>query len=1195
MPNGEEIKKIIINGVKTVFKPILVLAIIVVLLVSLFWAVIDGVGSSISRIFSDVVDNVKISGNNIEIDQEYLENAKEQLDLLGINSTTLGLGNNEEYLERFLEAEIVTSFPYLGGDGLQGAVYFERARIDGSTIQLKYIEYNEFYSKVDNGDSDINDYFTVDQDDWTVHVMKNDGNIEKINYKNMVEKFAMPFEFPIYLAMVSQNPQFALAVVKLVKESRIVITIAESKTTTTTTNTESYHQVVKVNGNVTQSSDVQGEPDVKVEETYSSDVFLSRAQTWILNEVTDLNYDETPEDAEPVVTPKTPSSTVSSQIVGNDRVETTHSNITNTTEVHRDYQRWIRGTTKVIENTKNFINLILRDDNLINGQGLVEIAKNCHDAVANAKFTYGATSGGIPVDVNTDSRIDCSGYVSWVLYEAGYTEMAGGQHTTANSSLGAFGQEKGWEIIQNADDVQAGDICFYRGSLNGSDPGHVNICAGEQNGQKVFYDCGSTTVIQTIDPITYDMSTFGYAFRPNDEIAQALNPQDKEELRDQIQGYIDAITEGTYSVKVVNLDRTSDAVTINNGRVESNGLIKIFIMATAYDEIRQGHLNEGDISADLERMITADDNSAANSVLRAIGNANKGLFSGENEDEIQRGVDVVNEYLRSNGYNATKLEGELDQNEYEGNEQTYTTVNNVATILQNIFNGRCINEEYSEKMMNLLRMQVITDMIPSTIIVGEGETANKTGEQADTVQDAAIISTSNANYLIIVSAKDVQNTDTAKNNIREIAKIVNTYFTQNGNVNDNSDNFEEDDELDIRMNGNRVCYKLTSNQYQCPLNNLVEGREMLFELLRKSDKTQSHERLMRYLLYLLTGNDYGVTEFDFNEFLNGSFSDVSGLYGNTPQEKVWWALINAGYSKEAAAGVLGNIEAESGFNEAAIEGGSGIGFGLCQWSYGRRTQLEAYAASKGTSASDLDTQIEFLLGEITPGGGANGYASYQLVTYNGYSADDWKNASTPEDAATAFCWSFERPGVPRMSVRTEAARRYYEQFKDATRPTGGGTTNLTQAADSVAKYLCDNNYTYRATDSTSYTFPIANNGKRTLSCSSFIQECLLQAGYSQAAGGEKLWARKDSSLSIRDFQNMGISVELITDMNALQPGDIVQYTSMYHVVMVYSVSGSNVQIKGVPEVMNNNYGYDGVTRSVSYLQQNGCYALRITN
>ena len=220
------------------------------------------------------------------------------------------------------------------------------------------------------------------------------------------------------------------------------------------------------------------------------------------------------------------------------------------------------------------------------------------------------------------------------------------------------------------------------------------------------------------------------------------------------------------------------------------------------------------------------------------------------------------------------------------------------------------------------------------------------------------------------------------------------------------------------MNGDRVCYKLPSGQFQCPLENLVEAREMLFNLLGKFEKTQNHERLMRYLLYLLTGNDYGVTEFDFNEFLNGSFSNVSGFVGNTAEEKVWWALRDAGYSKEATAGVMGNIYAESGFDESVIEGGSGIGFGLCQWSFGRREKLEAYASSKGVSASDLNTQIEFLLGELTPGGGANGYATYNLMNNHGYTPDDWKNATTPEQAAEAFCWIFERPGIPRMEVRT---------------------------------------------------------------------------------------------------------------------------------------------------------------------------------
>lgn len=1179
-----KIKEALLKGIKNLVRPIICIAIIAVLVVSLFWIVIEGVKNKVSDFFDDVSNNIKISGNNLEIDQDYLAKAKKKLKNLGVNPETLGLGN-DEYLERFLEAEIVTSYPYLGGDGLQGSVYFDRAKVDGTTTELKYLEYNEFYNKVNNGDGDIRDYFTVDTNDWTVHVVKQDGTIEKINYKNMVSKFAMPFEFPICLAMVSQNPQFALAVVKLVKDSKIVITIAESKTTTTTTNTETYTRtVVDESGNVVSQENGSTEPQVSVEETYTTDVFLSSAQTWILNEVTALNYDDTTEEDQPVVTDLVSESSPSTDENGNSIVISI-TNRKNTKEVSRHYQRWIRGTSKVIEKTSNFTNLILRDSNIANGQGLVEVAKRCHDAIAQSgRFSYGATSGGIPIDVNTDTTVDCSGYVSWVLYEAGYKDMAGGQHNTNNDSLGAYGKDKGWEVITNINELQPGDICFWGGTLDGNNPYHVNIYVGEESGKKLYYDCGSQSAINKIEPKAYVADDFGYAFRPNDDIAKALSPETSSDLESKIRNYIDGIGNGKYGVSVRNLNKASFSVSINDNKVKSEGLIKLFIMATAYNEINKGSIKEEDVSGDIERMITSDNNIAANSILKTIG-----------EGDIQKGIEIVNDYTKNHEYNKTNLAGELAQSTTNiPNDKTVTSVEDVSKLLTKIFDGSCVNKKYSEQMMNLLKNQLIIDMIPSTIT--EAETANKTGEQSGVVQDAAIISTENANYVVVISANDIVDVNEAKTNIKQIATMINNYFIENGKVKDNTNNYEQDNEIDYKMNGRRVCYKLPNGRYQCPLDNLVEGREMLFKMLGESESTQSYERLMRYLLYLLTGNDYGVTEFDFNEFLNGSFSDVSGLYGNSPQERVWWALIDAGYSAEAAAGVLGNIDAESGFNQAIIEGGNGIGFGLCQWSFGRRTQLESYAASKGVSPSDLDTQIEFLLAEITPGGGANGYATYQLGSSNhGYTADDWKNASSPEDAAEVFCWIFERPGIPRMDIRKSAARKYYDQFKNAQRPTTGGTTKLTQAADTVAKYLCDNNYTYRATDNTNYTFPIAQNGARTLSCSSFIQECLLQAGYTQAAGGEKLWARKDPSLSMRDFQNLGLSVQLITDMNALQPGDIVQYTSIYHVVMVYSVSGSNVQIKGVPEVMNNNYGYNGVTRSVSYLQQNGCYAIRINN
>ncbi|MGN1300669.1 MAG: phage tail tip lysozyme [Clostridia bacterium] len=251
-------------------------------------------------------------------------------------------------------------------------------------------------------------------------------------------------------------------------------------------------------------------------------------------------------------------------------------------------------------------------------------------------------------------------------------------------------------------------------------------------------------------------------------------------------------------------------------------------------------------------------------------------------------------------------------------------------------------------------------------------------------------------------------------------------------------------------------------EHQQNASNINSAPLWLFELLEKNDSTKdSMVDLTKYLLYKATGKDYGVTEFDFNVYDPANFVIVTGLYGNTIEEKVWFALRDAGFSEYSTAGAMGNIYAESGFNPDVIEKGNGIGFGLCQWSFGRRAQLENYATSKGAEPGDVTTQMEFLITELTPGaaGPAQGYASYQLLSNNGYNGDSWKNATSPEDAATAFCWSFERPGEPRLSVRQNKAREYYKQFQGKTRPAGDASAILA-ACEEVKQTLLNRNAHY---------------------------------------------------------------------------------------------------------------------------------------
>ena len=161
--NKFNIKNILKRYWKRLIQVIVVASMVVILFATIFFGTVKNITRKAGEVFADIKDKIQISGNNLEIDQDYLTEGKRKLKTMGISASTLGLTGNEDYLDRFLEAEVVTSYPYLGGDGLQGTVYFERAKIDGTRVELKYMPYDEFYSK--KNDDDIYNYFTVDTND----------------------------------------------------------------------------------------------------------------------------------------------------------------------------------------------------------------------------------------------------------------------------------------------------------------------------------------------------------------------------------------------------------------------------------------------------------------------------------------------------------------------------------------------------------------------------------------------------------------------------------------------------------------------------------------------------------------------------------------------------------------------------------------------------------------------------------------------------------------------------------------------------------------------------------------------------------------------------------------------------------------------------------------------------------------------
>lgn len=194
----------------------------------------------------------------------------------------------------------------------------------------------------------------------------------------------------------------------------------------------------------------------------------------------------------------------------------------------------------------------------------------------------------------------------------------------------------------------------------------------------------------------------------------------------------------------------------------------------------------------------------------------------------------------------------------------------------------------------------------------------------------------------------------------------------------------------------------------------------------------------------LTGGTAGTAGEGNNKFekcYNGTYKEII--------EKIWDGLISWGYSPEQAAGVLGNIAAESTYNPEAVNSNGGAS-GLCQWRDGRLTQLKNFASTyNGTDWTDLTSQIQFACMELD---GENSY-SYASNQWSGHATDYniFMTSSDPAEIAKAMMDGWERPGesekAASIAERQSSALSAYETLKDRTveypvekvSPSGAGT------------------------------------------------------------------------------------------------------------------------------------------------------------
>lgn len=217
--------------------------------------------------------------------------------------------------------------------------------------------------------------------------------------------------------------------------------------------------------------------------------------------------------------------------------------------------------------------------------------------------------------------------------------------------------------------------------------------------------------------------------------------------------------------------------------------------------------------------------------------------------------------------------------------------------------------------------------------------------------------------------------------------------------------------------------------------NTLSVPSWLFEIVETNDSTKDMLDLVKYLLYKASGTDYGVTEWSFDDLFTMKESVIFGeLIGNDNAEKIWNFLIGKGFSEEATAGVMGNINAESGFDPGAVNPNSGAR-GICQWL--DPSPLKTFARNHGRNWLELEVQLEYLVSNMPSV--FDGWGSGSICVSNGKMISGWptkvyfrdfKAIRDIEDATRKFASIYERFGnqTAEVNKRIGFAKAIYNQY-----------------------------------------------------------------------------------------------------------------------------------------------------------------------
>lgn len=254
--------------------------------------------------------------------------------------------------------------------------------------------------------------------------------------------------------------------------------------------------------------------------------------------------------------------------------------------------------------------------------------------------------------------------------------------------------------------------------------------------------------------------------------------QSEGELGKIIQTVLEGST-GIYGIAIKNL-KTNETYFQNEHKIfDSGSLYKIWVMAETLNQIKSGELKIDQVlSRDIKYLNEKFNVSpeyaelTEGSITLTVENALKQMITISHNyaallltEKVK--LSSVTSFLQINGFKDSQVGTDYDSPK--------ATPNDIALFFEKLYKGELADTEYTNKMLELLKMQKLNGKIPKNLPEGT-IIAHKTGEIFYLTHDGGIVYTPKGDYIIVVMS-DSDSPKGAEERIAKISEAVYKYFT----------------------------------------------------------------------------------------------------------------------------------------------------------------------------------------------------------------------------------------------------------------------------------------------------------------------------------------------------------------------------------------------------------------------------------